>query len=505
MAILRYSNIAAERNYSSVREFIQEAKILCQTYTFADFKEEMEKWMAGIKAPLSYLLSGRDEETDNKKTPFFIYCLFWTDGPKKLDWILSQVPKSEIKDSLEVFDPWQGKKVYEELLKFPELKAVYEKHGMIFTKLQGFGHKTESFAWNGFQVLNAGFKNDSMKKTLEEMEPTVEILKKKGFGKVLYGPLIFVSSPLKGQVLNQFQQKYIDVSAGGYYDIPQDNIVVKSYYDRKDNVHANIVTHELGHRHYYKILSSSQRQQWQAHFKNRGLYVENENVDELLALVDSCIPDLVDPLSGIKYKDFTKANWTKFTVKLKSNSYLKEVFDFIVLSDAINRGKSDKNIKTLRREWFKNFINEDALGGLWWCSKHVLQLAQALKDKTFTEEVRIPSRSFNPKQDIAENFETEGSDPRLASVWEAYDFCREHLPKWNWGLDYWRGKTIIIPHSSSEYGQNNESEDYAEAFEFFMHNREMPEDIYREFVRINNVKMGSKKKKILALSKLKGK
>jgi hypothetical protein len=60
----------------------------------------------------------------------------------------------------------------------------------------------------------------------------------------------------------------------------------------------------------------------------------------------------------------------------------------------------------------------------------------------------------------------------------------------------WENKVIESSHSTTEYGKNNPSEDYAEAFMSYVHNFEMPEDIMREFISINNIRTGSKKAKI---------
>ncbi|MFA5071186.1 MAG: hypothetical protein WC511_02335 [Candidatus Pacearchaeota archaeon] len=464
MSILKFSNIKkiAEVDYSSVNSYQNRMDFLIRC-NISTFIKEMTKFTHGIEVKLVNLL-----ETD----PPLLNVLLNVGTHKfsKLDWIFKNISKRGLQDIVFKY-PFNtpGEKFWDLAQKSPEALELLRKHGLVETPGEGRGIKRETFEWNGFSIVNAGVDEEILQDLLKRLNPVMDKIRKMGFGSVLYGPLVMVGSKMSGTVLDMRQDQYKNVEAAAHFDIQNDRVVITAENLRN----FKILTHELAHRHYYKILSISQRQRWQSHFKDRGKFLTRKEISGLLDLMASCAPEKID-MNGNKF-----VAWDLFDYKK---------FDYRVYHSESNRYKT---LEFMARYWVdlmkldlvtmeevgKAFVNDyllekDSFGGLSWAAKN-LRIPVELKDD--------PSISERRKEVAVDRYQ------------ESFETVSEFEERI---IRNWENKVIEPPHSTTEYGKNNPSEDYAEAFKSYIHNLEMPEDIMREFISINNIRMASKKAKI---------
>lgn len=486
-----------KNKYGSYAELLKVLPYLCKSASATEFKEELSKFSNSLEMPIKYFLS----ENDENNIPLLFHILQGYDYIRKTDWLLGQIPKERFQEHYFNFkNPVTKETIADVITDTPGLQEVFEKHGFIFTEWKGIGYKTSTFEWNGFTILNAGFHPVIMKEVLEELQPSVDRIKKFGFGKVLYNPVIFVSSPMEGHVKNELQQNYEKIKAGGFYNIPKDQIVLRSEYWGQKNITPKTFVHELGHRFYYKFLSETQRQRWQQHFKDRQIVITEQKIRDLKKVILSCAPVIKDIEGTEDFPDFSRFNYAQFTHKLRKNPEIKEVVDFIVEFYAEDKSK---NIKTKRREYFAKIFNPSEFYNLAWAGKILPLLIKTMETQKLTPAVIQVSKGEKIPVEIWSKYkidELEMPDKEtamyFAKVESRYLTCISILQHWAGGWNYFVGKTIKLSHSSSKYGENNPQEDYAEAFEHFIHNKEMPVDIYKEFVNIHNIRLGKKTAKL---------
>jgi hypothetical protein len=506
MSITPFSHIARNK-YESYAEAHSALPYLCKSASFTEFKTELEKYSEGNGLNVRYFMS----DTDDNGTPMFFHVFRGSDYIRKTDWLLEQIPADFFHNMyLSLRDPVSKQLLSEVIVSTPGLQEVFEKHDYVFTEMEGFGHKTNTFEWNGFTILNAGFKASIMEEVLEELQPSIDRIKKFGFGKILYNPIVFVSAPMRGQVYNQLQQQYQKTPAAGYYDVAKDNIVIKAEFWGQKNVTPRTFVHELGHRQYYKILSNSQRQRWELHFKNRQKDISAQDISDLKKLILSCTPKIQDTIRHEEFPDFSRFNYRTFTTKLRQNLGVKEVLDFIVQREALKKDPVLRNIKTLRREYFEKIFDSEADFSLAGLGKNLPYCLEALETQKLNQKAILASmfQTYNTYLENKYKLNSLSGEEyeitkKFAKIEAYYEFAVEYLRLWGQGFDYYIGRTIRLPHSSSKYGENNPREDYAEAFEHFIHNKEMPADIFKEFVNLNNIRLGSKTAKLSSQEELK--
>ena len=472
----------AERDYSSVAQFISHLKYLGLSASAEEFKTELKKYRNEIFISYEHLLeANNDIETE---IPFYAYVFYGQDSVNKWDFILSVVPVERVQSWLEEKNPTLPSETFHTFVfEHPALREVFEKHNFVFTESGGSGLKRDTFEWNGFNVLNAGFNYRNMERVLQELQPTVEAIKKHGFGKILYNPIVFVSRPMQGQVYNTYQNQYDKISAGAYYSIPKDHIVIKATDWDTESKYNSSFAHELGHRFYYKFLSETQRQRWQQHFKDRQIVITEQKIRDLKKVILSCAPVIKDMEGKEDFPDFSRFNYAQFTHKLRKNPEIKEVVDFIVEFYAEDKSK---NIKTKRREYFTKIFNPSEFYNLAWAGKILPLLIKTMETQKLTPAVIQVSKGEKIPVELWSKYkidELEMPDKEtamyFAKVESRYLTCVSILQHWAGGWNYFVGKTIKLSHSSSKYGENNPQEDDAEAFEYFIHNKEMPVDIYK--------------------------
>jgi len=489
----------AERDYSSISQFLSQMKYLGLSASAEEFKTELKKYRNGILMSYAHLLEANNDE--NNEIPFYSYIFYGQDGAKKWDWLLSLVPVERVEYWLEDKNPVLPSETFHQFVsEHPDLKEVFEKHGFIFTELGGGGIKKETFEWNGFSILNAGFKYRNMERILQELQPTVERIKKHGFGNILYNPIVFVSKPMQGQVYNTFQQQYQKQPTGAYYSVSKDHIVIKATDWDKAMKYNAAFAHELAHRQYYKFLTPTQRQRWEHHFNNRQVDVSAQDIAQLTRIIQSCAPTIYDSLRNEEFPDFSRFNYRKFTEKIRKNPEIKEVLDFILEYGKREMGIQGKNIKTLRREYLQKIFNPEEFYSIAWFGKVLPLCIEVLETQNLQQKAISLSRYTTTSKYMENKYrlsELSGEELEIAKTFARIESLYEEgvglLRNWSSGWEYFIGMTIKLPYSTSEYGKNNPQEDYAEAFEHFIHNKEMPVDIYREFVALNHIRLGSKK------------
>lgn len=452
--------------------------------SFEEFKSTIESFMAEQNVPFEFAIDVR-----LKNGYSITQDLLWRGGKdleKKLQYIIDHIDKRFFETSIE-----RDLQTLRENGLNPDekVKDLLRKNGFIF-EMNSFGLKREQFSWNGFTVTNAGFtmSEKGMRETLDALQPQVTRMQKLGFGQVLYGPLIILNGPLFGQVYKTVEQKYQDVSAAAIYSITKDTIYLNKNTVLKFS-HLSSFSHELGHRHYYKVLSPSQRQRWEAHFQNRGVFVTEEDIRELYAMMSSYAPKKTDYFMK-EFVDWSEFDWGKFLLKLNKNSHMKEIVDFLA-----QYHHPGLNIKTARRKFVeKTILGKEYVGGVASCALRIMLFSIALKTGVGMEEAIRRTRNYS-------NPGTKTDKEALESAYtNCFEVVEDLLPQLIHG---YAGKQIKISHSTSEYGMSNPSEDYAEAFSSYIMNMEMPEDILQEFIAMNHIRMGSKKKALRKLQVVK--
>jgi len=354
------------------------------------------------------------------------------------------------------------------------LRALLEKHGYVFGTgkgegAAGYGKIKEKFEYGPFTIVNAGLNDDHMARALSELKPVIAKMKKLGFGNVLYGPIIVVSSKLDGfSVYNDQAKKYKSMTAGAYYDQSRDIVVVNA-----DSINPTLFAHELGHRHWYKKMGSTQRAMWEGDFENRATRVSKQQVDMVYALFKKAVPFEKDAL-GFEYPNWTEFGYKRFLAALRrgqAKHALLDVYDLIVRSA---HGFSGGNIKTARRKYIGYLVEEGSFGGSYWDAKWIPPVAEVLAGEQDPEI--LPSRMRGrPRED--------------------YEFMKKYVHKPFGRLkDAARksiGATLVELESTTEYGKNNTREDYAEAFAHYITNKPMPERLVYLFRKVNGLKVAS--------------
>ena len=356
-----------------------------------------------------------------------------------------------------------------------------EKHGYKFEREDLTNQIVkQSFEFEGFQVINAGLRENKMDKVLNACSKLFRRMKKFGFGKILYGPLIITSKDLDGKVFNEQAKEYKDIKAAALYYIEKDLIVINA-----DSFLANIennlqlLAHELGHRHYYRFMDQSQRQLWNGKFDERALKVEDIHAAFISKALFDNAPIQKDSLGG-ETPDWTQFNYDAFIKTIRSKQKSNRLLD--ILDGMISIWKHGDMPKGAKEKLRKDFIFDDILQknegmfGTYWCARTIGILADYISGKlTDTSNVS----PFNLRRELI---------PEKAQ--NSYEFAKKHLqPDGRTTFKFAVGKIIEAPKSSTEYGRNNSSEDYAEAFGNFIANLPMPKEIYHLFIRVNNLKL----------------
>jgi ankyrin repeat protein len=346
----------------------------------------------------------------------------------------------------------------------------------------------EKFKWEGFTVVNAGLNEEHMKEVLSALQPIIKKMKKFGFGKLLYGPLIITGKDLEGATYDAVNKSWANLKWAAYYSNSKDLVVINSKHFLND-IHDNmrIFAHELAHRHWYRFMDPSERQLRTGKFNERGFTIDQAHVDYIEHLFNSSAPENIDAL-GFKYREWDKFDYDKFMrgLNAKQEKYkLKEIFDTIVAQS--HGGKLPGNLKTERRKFVEDkLIEVGAIGGIENVCKKIGLVADYLAYKT-------------PLEDLPRNvaFEIERSISYYGNRGAyLHEWMQEQLKSFQKRIKAYLekvvGKTIIRPTSTTEYGSTRSEEDYAEAFGYFFANKGIPREIFNLFVRVNKLRISKK-------------
>jgi hypothetical protein len=347
----------------------------------------------------------------------------------------------------------------------------------------------ENFEWNGFSVRNNVLPEDDIRPFLSDYEIAVRSLRSKGFGKLLYGPLIIVGQ-IPGHVYDIRESQSRSISAAALYYHDKDLIVVNGEIKPSHYVFA----HEIGHRNWFRFLSKAQRSEWDNDFSNkRMLILDNKREEMLNSILQGCASKEVLKISevndGLK-EEFKKRssdafkpylNWNKFDYKKFERSVKNYESRFslwsCLLSIVGGERESDvenyiKSLLKEKRSFYSKlkeikeglavFPNEDDRWTLDRSSE--IELNEAL--------IKRASRRAN-----------NWINNLTSSFYEQKPFIE--IPS---GL---KNKNVINEVGISEHGKSNTEEDYAEAFASFVLNKPMPEEIYDLFMRVHGFRMAS--------------
>jgi hypothetical protein len=366
-----------------------------------------------------------------------------------------------------------------------------QRHGYKFEQEEETGKDVrEEFYYEGFHVINAGLRESRMKEVLNACSKLFARMKKFGFGKLLYGPLVVTSKELEGKVFSEAAKDYKAVKAGAWYNYQKDLVVINAdSFLQAISQNMQLLAHELAHRHWFKFLSASQRQLWGGKYKERALIIRKEHADYINKLLHDNVPKKRDRL-GFEYHDWTQFNYGRFlgAVTAKQEKYrLRDILDGMA-NKGYYRKDEGGNIKTMRRKYIMTqILDEGSYGGTVWCVKNIDAASGYVKGEFTLEDIALELRAFGLKGEL-KNDKEHGA--------EFYTWMKEQIQRNQKEFSVLYNNVGVMlqePSSSTEYGRNNSSEDYAEAFGNFIANHPMPLELYNQFARINNLRLAKVK------------
>ncbi len=351
----------------------------------------------------------------------------------------------------------------------------------------------ENFEFEGFMIVNGGVDTDDMKSALVKLKKMVIDLKKNGFGNLCYGKVFLIPDKMEGSVFNKAQAKYLSIKAAGKYYSNGDFIVINvdAFLSDRDN---SILIHELGHREWFKFLSPTQRQMWIGNYEDRGLVIRKSHVNFIFKAVNDSCESKVDALK-FKFIDYSTFDYVKFLRIISAKQkqfFLRDILDNIIMKRTEVRSwkKYAPNAKTRRKQYVVDDIVEQGVaGGLFSDSRHVYALAEYFAGKKKREDLIYGLQRLNEEQ-----------------MRKEYEWCKNALKDAE-NLSSGTMKSImsdvvgtfaILPSSVSDYGKNNDQEDYAETFMYFNlgYRKKLSPDVLRLFVNIHDIHLASKLIKI---------
>lgn len=152
------------------------------------------------------------------------------------------------------------------------LKSLYR----VRDRLQSYSQVEKEFSYGPFTIVNRyGYRPEEYADSLKLLDTATEMIRAKGFGKVLYGKVYLVG-------------KQQGRSYAGMYVESEDRVLLNvEARNRFDSVHT--LVHELGHRWWNKMLSSGERSTYEDHYLGTaqgGLTVQDRQ-DMFQALVQA--------------------------------------------------------------------------------------------------------------------------------------------------------------------------------------------------------------------------
>jgi len=194
-------------------------------------------------------------------------------------------------------------------------------------------------------------------------------------------------------------------------------------------------------------------------FEDRSGKINLSQVKMILSIYKKCIPMGKDVV-GNRIPLIHEFDWRKFQSLVNKYQEKYGIADIITYVGEKAGGYSG-NAKSVRRQWVQSQL------GFWknWEPQHMGFAGSSL---ALTKE-GIEHRDFTRSHEIVGN------------LWGRLEMQYR---------DY-TGASIRRPESVSEYGANNDEEDYAEAFAHFILNKPMPQGIYDLFMEVNGFRKAS--------------
>lgn len=191
--------------------------------------------------------------------------------------------------------------------------------GRVEDRLVGYKTVEKTFKHGPFVVENRfGYRPEEYEESLTVLDQAAGKIQKAGFGSILYGDIILVTSKQGG----------IRLGWAGLYRPEQDHIVLNvEAKHRYDDVFT--LVHELGHRHWYKGLTGAQRVAYEHLYAQGGGLPLEAREDMWQALVKAefspkrAVGYLRDKSLGDTLQAYTKARFDRTPQKELWNTYQK--------------------------------------------------------------------------------------------------------------------------------------------------------------------------------------
>ena len=130
-----------------------------------------------------------------------------------------------------------------------------------------------------------------------------------------------------------------------------------------------LLAHELGHRQWFKFLSSTQRKTWTGDYEDRGSAIKKGHIDYLIKSLETGLPKYKD-WTGFTFIDWMMFNFKKYLARISAQQKkhrMRDVLDYIVRHGIYG---SSGNVKTLRKKEVEYKVGISMLGGLHNSAKH---------------------------------------------------------------------------------------------------------------------------------------
>lgn len=311
-----------------------------------------------------------------------------------------------------------------------------------------------SFEHKGFRVIpKEGLSRKQLSVVLEGIESATSALKRKKFGKLVYGDFILTSQT------GGMKDATGKAPAGGFYSVRDDHFVAFPGRLRTSDSLAELIIHELGHRYYYKFLRDSQRFRWEDTFA--GIFKSGPG--------EKLYRELVKEYEYITVKDRERW-WKNLETKKAWGSY----FAFTYKIEKKYGGQDNVKLMFWIDEVFGDqfgfqeaFQYEVPYEGEWDSAKEVKGVWRAYKSVDMRKDRK---KVAELKKKFVDKAKGDFRFRRLKSGSHEDDVIRQQV------VD-----ELGVDASVSEYGITNPSEDFAETFQAYVLGQRIPPGLKYRF------------------------
>lgn len=361
----------------------------------------------------------------------------------------------------------------------PEIIEEWKEYKSEEKERESLRANPETIPFGKMTIYNGGIVKKDMRKIIAGLRKLTAKLKSKGFGHLLYGPIVVVPDKMPGKVYNQQIGKYKDIDAAAFYYPRQDMLVMNADEFLRDvGVGMRLMAHELGHRQWYKFLDATQRNWWKGEYEERGFKVKPSIVRFILMTMNKMVPWNRDAL-GWEFEDWRKFNQKKFIQVLKKNQKdhgMLDVFDYAAMPPNKRKPLSFAMMSESQRKKEREEFLDIMIGRLQRMIDNFVRQAEYLNTG---DDSWLPSNMKRWNRDKIERSYEKDKDS-FSDEMDNMDIEMQ--------LSRVINRFIMPPSSTTEYGQNNDKEDYAEAFGSYMSNQRMPAEIHDLFMSVHGLR-----------------